>query len=167
MIVANNLRRSVLLNAIQERTFNAAIRWLNLNRSDTAACITHLDTAANLMWRNYNVKTSGGGAIVLTHAVGERYHGLTQLNSPDLGMKCGDPFFHPDGPNCRRDVVTHEFFHFIGVKHGGGALMGPTIRSAITTPLQALDSADNLAQLVAELRTFKTPNTDACARAGD
>ncbi len=82
-------------------------------------------------------------------------------------MKFGDPFFGVDGPNCRRDVVVHEFFHLLGVKHGGGALMGPTIRSAITTPDQALNSADNLAQLVAQLRTFKSPNTDACARAGD
>jgi hypothetical protein len=61
----------------------------------------------------------------------------------------------------------HEFFHLVGVHHGGGALDGPTIRSTITTPAQALDSADNLAQLVADLRTFKTPNTDACSRTGD
>jgi hypothetical protein len=89
------------------------------------------------------------------------------MNSPDLGLQCGDGFFTKDGPNCRRDVVTHEFFHLMGVAHGGGALLGPTIRSAITTPAQALNSADNLAQLVAELRTFKSPSTDACARPGD
>lgn len=148
--VGNTLRQSQPLNPVQEKTFNSAIRWSNLNRADTPACITHLDTAVSLMVRNHGIKTSSGGPIVLTRATGETYWGLTQLNSPDLGMKCGDPFFNRGGPNCRRDVVTHEFFHLIGIKHGGGALMGPTIRSAITTPAQALDSADNLAQLVAE-----------------
>ena len=46
------------------------------------------------------------------------------------------------------------------------ALNGPTIRSAITTQAQALDSADNLAQLVGEIATLGG-KTDACARAGE
>ncbi len=167
MSVANALRTNQVLVPAQTKTFNTAVKWLNLSPADTAACVTHLDKAAALMLRNFNVKTSTRGNIVLTHAPGETYHALTNLNLPDLGMKCGDPFFDVDGPNCRRDVVIHEFFHLIGVTHGGGALMGPTIRANITTPAQALDSADNLAQLVAGLRTFKSPNTDACARAGD
>jgi hypothetical protein len=54
-----------------------------------------------------------------------------------------------------------------GLAFAGAAVNGPTIRSTITTPAQALDSADNLAQLVADLRTFKTPNTDACTRIRD
>jgi hypothetical protein len=81
-------------------------------------------------------------------------------------MQLGNPFFKLDGRNCRRDVITHEFFHFLGVAHGGGPLVGQTIRSAITTPAQALDSADNLAQLVAELTT-PSGNTDACVRPGE
>jgi hypothetical protein len=52
----------------------------------------------------------------------------------------------------------------VGVNHGGGGLQDPTNRSAITTTAQALDSADNLAQLVAELET-PGGRTDACARA--
>jgi hypothetical protein len=54
----------------------------------------------------------------------------------------------------------------LGVRHGGGALDGPTIRASITTPAQALDSADNLAQLVAQLTT-PSGKTDACARSGE
>jgi hypothetical protein len=56
-------------------------------------------------------------------------------------------------------VITHEFFHFVGVHHGGGASNAPTPRSTITTSAQALDSADNLAQLVSELMNG---TTDAC-----
>jgi hypothetical protein len=63
-------------------------------------------------------------------------------------------------------VITHEFFHFLGVKHGGSSLDGPTIRGNIKTTAQALDSADNLAQLVAEIVT-PGGKTDACARAGE
>ena len=167
MSVISAIRIGAQFTPVQDKTFNIAVRWLNLNAADRASCLPHLDKAADLMLRNHSLKAPGGGDIVMTHALGEAYHGLTQMNRPDLGLKCGDTFFNPDGPNCRRDVVTHEFFHLIGIHHGGGALMGPTVRSAITTPAQALDSADNLAQLVAELRTFKMPNTDACARPGD
>jgi peptidoglycan hydrolase-like protein with peptidoglycan-binding domain len=167
MSLSGALSASQPLAAAQEKTFNSAIKWLNLNRADTAACVTHINKATDLMLRNLLVKTSSGGEIAMTRQAGATFWGLTSLNSPDNGFKAGDPFFNTGGKNCRRDVVVHEFFHLVGVKHGGGALMGPTIRSAITTPAQALDSADNLAQLVAELRTFKTPNTDACTRAGD
>lgn len=165
--VSRALAAGQALVPAQDKTFLIATKWLNLTPADKPACVTHLNAAAALMRRNFSLKTSSGTDVVLSHDVGKTFHALSHLNSPDLGLKCGDPFFSPDGPNCRRDVVTHEFFHMIGVTHGGGSLLGPTIRSAITTPAQALDSADNLAQLVAEMRTFKSPNTDACVRAGD
>ncbi len=167
MSLAGALSTAQPLAVAQEKTSNSAIKWLNLNRADTAGCVTHINKATDLMLKNLLVKSSSGGEIVMTRQAGATFWGLTNLNSPDKGFKAGDPFFNTGGKNCRRDVVVHEFFHLVGIKHGGGALMGPTIRSAITTPAQALDSADNLAQLVAELRTFKTPNTDACSRAGD
>jgi hypothetical protein len=85
---------------------------------------------------------------------------------PDRGVDCGEPFFTKDGPNCRRDVITHEFFHFCGVHHGGGPLQGATIRMNIKTTAQAFDSADNLAQLVAEITTVGN-KTDACARTNE
>jgi hypothetical protein len=88
------------------------------------------------------------------------------LNQPDNGMRCGTPFFTSAGPHCRRDVVTHEFFHFLGVKHGASPLNAATNRAAVTTPALALDSADNLAQLVAEITT-NGGKTDACAWAGE
>ncbi len=91
------------------------------------------------------------------------FHAAT-YGSVDRGLDCGDDFFSPDGPNCRCDVVTHELFHLLGVGHGGGAPNAPTIRHLISTPEKALDSADNLAQLSAELMGART---DACTRAND
>lgn len=163
--VASAIRAGRVLLPWQVRVFNVAAKWLNLNPADQRAALPHLNRATDLMLRNLNLKTSAGTDVQLRR-VPQSFHALSHLNSPDLGLQCGTTFFSPDGPNCRRDVVTHEFFHMIGVTHGGGTLLGPTIRSAITTPAQALDSADNLAQLVAELTTPRG-RTDACTRAGE
>lgn len=160
--LANAIRANQSLSPTLTKFFKIAAKWLNLNTSNPQAALPHLDKAILLMMRNSNLKTSAGGDVQLRR-VPQTFHALSHLNSPDLGLQCGSTFFSPDGPNCRRDVVTHEFFHMIGVTHGGGSLLGPTIRSAITTPAQALDSADNLAQLVAELET-PGGKTDACAR---
>src|SRR5262245_46179651 len=160
--LANAIRDGKPLTPTLTRFFNIAAKWLNLDRSSQSAALPHLDRATDLMLRNLNVKRSDGTEVQLRR-VPDSFHGRSHLNSPDLGLECGAAFFNDDGPNCRRDVVTHEFFHMVGVKHGGGALNGPTIRTAITTPAQALDSADNLAQLVAQLET-RGGRTDACAR---
>ena len=112
------------------------------------------------MLRNINIKTSAFNDVQLTRVAGT-FHGLANIGAPDLGVQCGKPFFTDDGPNCRRDVITHEFFHLVGVQHGG--TLGDTVRRNITTPALALDSADNLAQMVAELET-PSRRTDACAR---
>jgi peptidoglycan hydrolase-like protein with peptidoglycan-binding domain len=161
--VANAIRDNKPLSPTLTRIFAIAAKWLNFSTANQQAALPHLDAATNLMLRNINLKTSTGTDVALRR-VSASFHALSFLNSPDLGLQCGTTFFSPDGPNCRRDVVTHEFFHMIGITHGGGSLMGPTIRSAITTPAKALDSADNLAQLVAELET-PGGKTDACARA--
>jgi hypothetical protein len=114
------------------------------------------------MLRHLNLKTSTGADVPMKR-VSKDFHAAT-FGSPDVGLHCGTPFFRHDGPNCRRDVVTHELFHLLGVGHGGQPLNGPTVRRLVTTTAQALNSADNLAQMVSE---FETPHgrTDACLRA--
>lgn len=107
--VSRALAAGQALVPAQDKTFLIATKWLNLTPADKPACVTHLNAAAALMRRNFNLKTSSGTDVVLSHDVGKTFHALSHLNSPDLGLKCGDPFFSPDGPNCRRDVVTHEF----------------------------------------------------------
>jgi len=175
LIAAIRASKGQPLDATNLRTFIAAVRWLNLNSKNPAATIPTLQSARDLMNQNANLKTSTGadpplargGPITVKGPTGpvvtSDYHGNSPGGSPDRGTDCGDTFFNDDGPNCRRDVITHEFFHMLGVHHGGGAVDGSTIRQNIKTPSQALDSADNLAQLVAQLTTH-AGRTDACTR---
>ncbi|MGH7843391.1 MAG: hypothetical protein ACREQT_17970 [Candidatus Binataceae bacterium] len=160
------------LGPIASETYTAVIVWLNVLPGSGKGPVSQLQSARDLMNRNLNLKTSKntdpplqrGGPILVQGSTTPttNYHGNTPGDA-DRGTDCGDSFFNPDGPNCRRDVITHEFFHILGVHHGGGALDGPTIREKITTIDQALDSADNLAQLVARLTTLGG-RTDACTR---
>lgn len=149
------------------RVFNSAIKWLSLKtRADQGAAVAHVQAAILLMKRNLAVKTSAGADPALRRA-GFAHFGQSDLNQPDKGVRFGDEFFAADtGPHCRRDVLTHEYFHFLGVKHGGTPLNEGTNRALVTTPALALDSADNLAQLVAEIATVGG-KTDACAFAGE
>lgn len=171
LIAAIRASKGQPLDAVTIMFYIAAVKWLNLNAKNPLLTIPTIQAARDLMNRNANLKTSAGSDPPLTRGgpitlqggvVTSNYHGNTP-GGPDLGTQCGDAFFDSDGPNCRRDVISHEFFHMLGVHHGGGALNGATIRSAITTPAQALDSADNLAQLAAQLTTPKG-FTDACTR---
>jgi len=154
------------LNEFQKRVLISVGRWLKAGTQNTPTARTQaadvVRRAIRLMDANLAVKTTSGQTPPFKRVRGA-FHAQTYGRS-DLGIDCGDPFFTVDGPNCRRDVVTHEFFHFVGVKHGGSPLDGPTIRSLITTPDLALDSADNLAQLVSELMNGRT---DACVRRAD
>lgn len=154
------------LSAAMQKVFAAAGKWLLVSTARPASSdvVTTLRTVMRLIEVSLATKTTANTDPPLQRVTGV-FHGQTD-SVPDHGLKCGDPFFTVDGPNCRRDVVTHEFFHFVNVHHGGGALDGPTIRSAITTTKQALDSADNLAQFIAEVVT-PGGKTDACARAGE
>lgn len=153
------------LSVEELRILNAAAKWLNVNASSPILALPTIASAVLLMQRNLAIKNSSGASPQLKRVPGG-FHAQVINGDPDTGVECGDPFFTVDGPNCRRDVITHEFFHFLGVKHGGGTLNGPTIRGNIKTPSQALDSADNLAQVVGEIATLGG-KTDACARTGE
>jgi hypothetical protein len=153
----------------EKKALEAAVVWLRIDPApltpEKKRCIAQtIRNAVDLLRRSLAVRTSKGGDPEMRRTA-RSAHAET-FGNPDLGVDCGVPFFTRGGPNCRRDVITHEFLHFVGVHHGGGPLGGPTIRHNILTMVQALDSADKLAQLVAEITT---PNgrTDACARPGN
>jgi hypothetical protein len=158
-----------LLTDEDKRVFVAVVSWLQIDQFNPPIATPegkrgvarHIGSVLGLISKSLAVKTSNGQIPAFRRTTG-KYHAQTYGN-PDQGVDCGEPFFTVDGPNCRRDVMTHEFFHFVGVHHGGGPLQGATIRRNITTPAQALDSADNLAQLMAEITTLGG-RTDACAR---
>jgi hypothetical protein len=161
-----NEKQGKPLTDFQKRVLLSVSRWLKVARSDTPTARAQagivVQRAINLMDRNLNVKTSTRGDPPLRR-VSDNFHAAVDGN-PDNGVNCGELFFTVDGPNCRRDVMTHECFHFVGIHHAGGPVMGPTVRSRIVTSDQALDSADNLAQLVAEIMNGRT---DACTRPND
>ncbi len=154
------------LNDFQKRVLISCRRWLkidtNQNNAARGSSTAVIQKAITLMDRNLAVKTTSGASPTLRRKAGLGAHAQT-TGDPNKGVDCGDPFFNIDGPRCRRDVITHEFFHFLGVNHGGGAANAPTPRSSIVTSAQALDSADNLAQLISELMDG---TRDACATAG-
>ena len=175
LIAAVNNAKGKPLDAPTLLTLLAVVKWLNVDSKNPSSAITTVQSARLLLNNNLNLKTSTntdpplkrGGAVGVLDSQGNvvhttKYHAHTP-GGPDTGMECGDDFFDVDGPRCRRDVVTHEFFHMLGIHHGGGATNGPTIRANIKTSVQALDSADNLAQLVAQLTTMGG-RTDACTR---
>jgi hypothetical protein len=153
-------------NDFERRVLISVGRWLHAptspSNADRAAVLSTLDSAIDLVDRNLALRTAAGGDPQMRHVTGT-FHART-YGDIERGIDCGDTFFNPDGPNCRRDVITHEMFHFVGLHHGGGTANAATPRASITTSAQALDSADNMAQLVSELMDGRT---DACTRNGD
>lgn len=159
-------RQGHSLTPFQQRVLASVGKWLKADvrknssaRTQTTDIVTR---AIKLIEGNLAVKTSTGQDPTFSKVDSDFF---AEVNgNPDSGVRCGKAFFLKVGLNCQRDVITHEFFHFVGVKHGGSPNNGPTIRSIITTPDLALDSADNLAQLVSEIRNGRT---DACTRIND
>ena len=141
-------------------TFQAAVQWLKVDANNPAAAGSTVQSALSLMNRNLNLNPPlrRGGPIKIDGVLRTDYHAYS-TGAEAAGVMCGDVFFTADSAECNRDVMTHECFHMLGVHHGGAANDPVTHRELIKTPAQALDSADNLAQLVSQLATGKT---DSC-----
>lgn len=99
------------LTQFEKRVLISVGRWLKVDTSPTTAARANaasvIRRAMTLMDRNLNVRTSSGAVPTLRRVPGP-FHAFVDGN-PDNGVNCGDPFFDVDGPNCRRDVITHEF----------------------------------------------------------
>ena len=150
-----------------DEKFNLAImgKWMNFNPGAPIRALPTIASVVSLCEKNLQVKNSKGVPPSIQRRAGLGAFGEVQgsaIAHIDHGVDCGDAFFN-SGPNCHRDVLTHEFFHFLGVGHGGGGPQDATPRDKITTTTQALNSADNLAQMIGEMTT-STRKTDACAR---
>jgi hypothetical protein len=170
----NNLKASIIRQILpgatpltddEKKLLAIAGKWLLFNPGAPVRALSPLTSATISIRKNINLKNAAGGPPRMRR-VPEAFHGLTFLNDVESGIQCGRDFFEHDGPNCRRDVITHEYFHMVGIKHGGSALNGPTIRTETTTTGLALDSADHLTQLIAEFVTLRGV-TDACLRRGE
>jgi hypothetical protein len=149
-------------------TYDVVRRWLatpELTQPDRQTKANEakmvVTKAIGLLTKNLNLKTSAGADPTVMRSPRGGF-GLSYPNQPDLGLELCVHCFDTKGPNCRHDVVSHEFFHMIGVGHGepvGGRPLDYAKRPLAT--ILALNSADHLAQLVAELNTGKF---DACTR---
>jgi hypothetical protein len=141
-------------------TLQAAAQWLKVDANNPSAALPTVQSARSLMNRNLslNPPMHRGGPIKIDGVLRSDYHAYS-TGTEAAGVICGDVFFTGDSADCNRDVMTHECFHMLGVHHGGAPNDPVTHRDLITTPAHALDSADNLAQLVSQLATGKT---DAC-----
>jgi peptidoglycan hydrolase-like protein with peptidoglycan-binding domain len=141
----------------QQKVLVAVVRWLLVAPTDLPGVSAAITSANALIVRNLNIRTSAGAVPPLLRNIGATFHAQADgwINT-DLGVSCGDQFFR-DGPNCQRDVLTHEWFHLVSVNHGAGRnAKGEVVsvpRASVTTTQNALDSADHLAQLVSEVTT--------------
>jgi hypothetical protein len=151
------------LNSKDKAVFKAVVRWLKVDPKDPIAAMPAITAARRLMLRACGMKTSARLDPPLARVPGATFITSSVVGNVDRGIDFGDDFFKRKGPRCRRDVVTHECFHMLGVHHGGQPLIGPDDPSKITTTTQALDDANSLAQLVAQLTT-PHGRTGACER---
>jgi N-acetylmuramoyl-L-alanine amidase len=147
-------------NDFEERVMISVGRWLHAPTSplqaDRQELVRVLDLAIGLFDQNLAVPVPAG---FFRRRAGATFHAEAFIGRPDLGLAVGDPYVSTDGPKCRRDVLTHELFHMVGVHHGAGIGNLGVARAAVTTSAGALDSADHLAQLVSEIMDG---TTDAC-----
>jgi hypothetical protein len=167
------------LDADQEKLLGLVQKWLgtpSLKKPDGTALPVGeraaklretqgvISQAIALMNRNLGLKNSRGTDPTVMRSLRPPF-GLAYPSTPDLGLELARSCFEFGGPVCRHDVVTHEFFHLLGVGHGEAP--GEPPRPFAVRPLpsaQALNSSDHLAQLVAESTTGKC---DACTRRGE
>ena len=100
--------------------------WLTVNAA-LASLQTNLTTQSRL---------------VIDTSVTDRAH-VDETLDPSLGVTIGAPFFE-DNSHCQREVVAHEFFHFVvGAQHFYDA----------TTSAEALACPHHLAELVFMIAT--------------
>ena len=144
-----------VLNNDQKRWMKAVSKWLNLPDFNASLppteykmwvtkVVWNLSTATGLMRKNLLLQND------IFVRVPDGFNACVYGPGSD-GIECGEPFFTAKGPKCRRDVLTHEVFHLFGVGHGIDPTNGPTIHRFGITPEQSLNSADNLAELVADV----------------
>ena len=82
-------------------------------------------------------------------------HALTAPSQPDPKTHLCEPFFTTDSRDLRRDVVTHEYFHILGL-----------VDTAVNNANDALRNANTIAQIVAFLvDRFRQANSDGQERA--
>lgn len=145
-----------LTQALHQQTINALGTWLKVKPGDSNFLAT-LQQARALMSQNLGLTVQVRRQAQTHPDCNGNPFAVANIGQPAAGIRCCDAFFNT-GPNCQRDVITHEHFHLVGLGHGEDKIGQATTRATMTTE-QALNSADNMAQLVSEIATG---SSDAC-----
>ena len=140
------------VEAIHERTINALNTWLKVKPGD-ANFLSTIQIAKRKMGDNLAVTTRIVRQAQSHPDCSGNPFAVTNENRPDLNIRCCDDFFKKS-PSCQSDVLTHEYFHLVGLSHQAAT------RATITTD-DALKDNDQMSQFISEIATG---NTDACIK---
>src|SRR5258707_15210025 len=137
-------------------TLGAVQRWLhiNLQRDGLARFLFVVDRAINLIERNLAIKSAGISRKQNQFPCRSGARALSVIgDSRGLIFCCGESFFCA-GPECQRNVITHERFHLAGIAHGLNPDGSPRLIEpvATSTPEEALNNADDMMDLVKDIK---------------
>ena len=89
-----------------------------------------------------NKSFTGAAPLTPDRSVTDDYAHVDPSLDPNKGITFGEPFFEDADETCQREVITHEYFHFVvGAQHHYGT----------TSTLEALACPHHLAELVFDL----------------
>jgi hypothetical protein len=89
-----------------------------------------------------NQSLTGTVALTPDRAFADGYAHVDETLDPAIGITFGEQFFDDADDTCRREVITHEYFHFIvGLQHHYGT----------TSTLEAMQCPHHLAELVFDI----------------
>ena len=131
-------------------TLAAAQNWLHIDAiARQAEFIQTLTRVTELMTRNITAANNP-----VRHPSPDPCATLSSFawstpGDPNDRITYCDSFFKK-GPQCRRNVVIHERFHLAGAHHGEDP-SGKATTQALRTTAEALDSADDLMDLVKDV----------------
>ncbi|KQY09276.1 hypothetical protein ASD37_02100 [Mycobacterium sp. Root135] len=89
-----------------------------------------------------NKSFTGSAPLVPDRSVTDDFAHVDPSLDPNLGIIFGEPFFEDADETCQREVITHEYFHFVvGAQHHYGT----------TSTLEALACPHHLTELVFDI----------------
>jgi hypothetical protein len=133
-------------------TLRAVQKWLRLDFNRRQEFSEKLDKAVGLMRRFLTVVPIVPAKITGTDPKANCKPGnlaTAYVGDPNGVVHFCDDFF-PKGPQCQRNIVIHERFHLAGIHHGE-AKDGKSTEASKRSPDEALNSADDMMDLVKDV----------------
>jgi len=131
-------------------TLAAAQNWLHIDAiARQAEFVQTLTRVAELMTRNITAANNPVRHPSPDPCATMASFAWSTPGDPNDRITYCDSFF-TKGPQCRRNVMIHERFHLAGAHHGEDP-SGKATTQALRTTAEALDSADDLMDLVKDV----------------